>query len=453
MNFSKYVDSVFSILAWNIASLLLIWVFPNTIALRHILLAVGIFTSLFIILQFYKKYLNTLISTIPLLLLLLLFIWVLIHYFLYSLNPDLELKEISSLWLRVFGFFIVGIGTAIAIRESNYCKNIFFLSIYFIPIINILAYLYLSMLVGEFLSPIEFVYAFLFKKIEAAFFGVLGTSVACANLLFLIKNYYDRPNSYFYKIILFFSGIGLCLVSSLVAQTRNGVACIFILLIIFGIFLFRLFGLKHFINYFFIFLLTMFFLGLIWSYHIKTGLNSWSNLIENIQISSDFNQHAYWRVESSEWPQSNYVNLSNDKLIAGNVYQRAAWASVGIYLIKSYPLGYGSVNRSFVGLLNEAKMENRLISQTHSGWIDFGLAFGIPGLALIFLTLIMIASQGLISKTLWGLVAAWISLGLIPFGLVAEITYKHNFEILIFFISLSAALCLKPTLGTKGVAS
>ena len=98
-------------------------------------------------------------------------------------------------------------------------------------------------------------------------------------------------------------------------------------------------------------------------------------------------------------------------------------------------------------------MENRLTSQTHSGWIDFGLAFGIPGLALIFLTLIMIASQGLISKTLWGLVAAWISLGLIPFGLVAEITYKHNFEILIFFISLSAALCLKPTLGTNGVAS
>ena len=34
---------------------------------------------------------------------------------------------------------------------------------------------------------------------------------------------------------------------------------------------------------------------------------------------------------------------------------------------------------------------------------------------------------------------AWLVIGIMPFGLIAEISYKHNFEILLFFIAFAAA--------------
>jgi hypothetical protein len=134
-------------------------------------------------------------------------------------------------------------------------------------------------------------------------------------------------------------------------------------------------------------------------------------------------------------------------MVSGNVYERMSWATAGVRLIKAYPLGYGSINRSFVGMLNHAKVEQELEGQSHSGWIDFGLAFGIPGLLILFATFLAILWFGIKRGGQFGLIGAWLAIGLMPFGLFSEINYKHNFEILIFFIAFAAA----STVGIQGI--
>jgi hypothetical protein len=90
-------------------------------------------------------------------------------------------------------------------------------------------------------------------------------------------------------------------------------------------------------------------------------------------------------------------------------------------------------------MLNHAHVRQELESQTHSGWIDFGLAFGVPGLLILFATFISILLAGGYSHDQFGLMGAWLIWGFIPLGIIAEICYKHNFEILIFFTAFAAA--------------
>ena len=127
---------------------------------------------------------------------------------------------------------------------------------------------------------------------------------------------------------------------------------------------------------------------------------------------------------------------------AKNTYSRFAYAAIGVRLISQYPLGYGSVNQSFKGLQDYAKIPHEHEGQVHSGWIDFGLAFGIPGLLLIFTSLLSIIYLGLKSKSSIAMPWVIVYLAFIPFGLIAEISYKQYFEATIFFLAVGATITL-----------
>jgi hypothetical protein len=113
---------------------------------------------------------------------------------------------------------------------------------------------------------------------------------------------------------------------------------------------------------------------------------------------------------------------------------------VGIRLIGKHPFGYGSVNQSFNGLQTYENIYHEHEGQVHSGWIDFGLAFGLPGLSIIFLSLVAIFFIGLKQKSILSLIAVLFSIMLIPFGLIAEISYKQYFEATLFFIAFSSTI-------------
>ena len=123
---------------------------------------------------------------------------------------------------------------------------------------------------------------------------------------------------------------------------------------------------------------------------------------------------------------------------------------MGVRLIGQYPLGYGSINQSFNQLQSYAKIYHEHGGQVHSGWIDFGLAFGVPGLSLIFLSLITIILFGLQQKNEFSLQAVLFAAMLIPFGLIAEISYKQYFEATLFFIAFTATIvALAPKMHEK----
>jgi hypothetical protein len=78
--------------------------------------------------------------------------------------------------------------------------------------------------------------------------------------------------------------------------------------------------------------------------------------------------------------------------------------------------------------------------QANSGWIDLGLEFGLPGLGLVFLAMLSIIYFSLKSRSALILPWATMCLAFIPFGLIAEITWKQYFEATIFFLTLGATI-------------
>ena len=422
-------------------ALLAIWVLPDTIALRHLLLLTGALSAAVVIHRSGFLYHRRFLELTPLIALASLFFWVIIHYFAFSLNPALEASEIQSLWARSLLAAIMAIGVRISIAKYPGLQPYFFAALWVVPLINLGAYVYVSWKAGHFLLPNQFVTAFTFKKIEAAFYGVLAVSIACANLIY----WFGKSDPQKKMIVTAWSlGIAIAMASAIVASTKNGVAGIFglcallVLTFITQPLIHRQKGSARWRR-----VLTgcivIFLLIAIWQVHLRFASHGWGTLIEDIQISAKVDEHDYWRKNNP----TVFPNNSSGRPVAGNTYERVAWATVGLRLIKDYPFGYGSVNRSFKGMLDHAKIEHELQSQTHSGWIDFGLAYGVPGLLILAFVMAATLIAGLGSGGLFGYLAVWLTVALLPFGLIAEITYKHNFEILLFCFAFAGA-CAVP---------
>jgi hypothetical protein len=76
-----------------------------------------------------------------------------------------------------------------------------------------------------------------------------------------------------------------------------------------------------------------------------------------------------------------------------SAYARAAWAHEAIKAIAENPLGIG-FGRDGFGRAVEMKYGYRGMVSSHSGWLDFALAAGIPGLALLLLTAVLAIRGG-----------------------------------------------------------
>ncbi len=417
--------------------LLFIWVVPETIALRHVLLAIAFLASLMVIKANAELFIRMKAAIFPLAVLSLLFVWVGIHYLFFSLNPELELKEIRSLWVRTALGFLAAIGLGISLRKYPELMKFFYFAVFFTPILNIGAYFYASYLKGAFLHPGAIVW-FLFTKIETAYFGAIAGAVAVGNLIHLLITSAAKEKKM--SVFLFSSGLILVMVSAILSSTKNGVAIqvflyLFLAIALGGSYVAsrQFFNLKN-LAVIGLILLT---LGFAAHVHQKSASVGWNSIFADVAVAIDIDQHTQWqKVEGTVATPLNY--LGNPA--ASNTYYRAAYAAAGIRLIGMYPLGYGSINQSFVGMQKHAGIQSEHFGQIHSGWIDFGLAFGIPGLVIVFLTLLSTIYLGLRSRLQTNLVPVVICITLIPFCLIAETSYKQYFESLIFFIALSASL-------------
>jgi hypothetical protein len=420
-----------------IFALLFIWVVPNTIALRHVLLAIAFLSSLMVMKANAELFIRVKAAITPLVVLSLLFVWVGIHYVFFSLNPELELKEITSLWVRTALGFVAAIGLGISLRKYPELIKFFYLGVFLTPILNVGSYFYASYLKGAFLPPGAIIF-FLFAKIETAYFGALAGAVAVGNLIQLLTNKTQKNNKKY--IFLFSAGLVLVMASSILSSTKNGVAiqvflCLFLAVALIGSYIAssQFFNVKN-LTVIGSILLTV---GFAAHFHEKTTSAGWKTIFADVAVAIDIDQHTQWQKDMALVTAP--VN-SLDREVVMNTYARAAWAAVGVRLISQYPFGYGSINQSFVGLQAVANVKTIYSGQVHSGWIDFGLAFGIPGLVIVFLALLSTIYLGLRSRLQTNLAPVVICITLIPFCLIAEMSYKQYFESLIFFISLSSSM-------------
>ena len=419
----------------SVCTLLFIWVLPDTIALRHLLLGIGCLSGIALLRANRAPFSSFRTVLIPFILLCSLFIWVGIHYLFFSLNPTLELSEIRGLWLRAFAGLVMALGLAISMYRYPYLRKYFVFSLFFVPLINLATYLYAGFQHGGLVRPNDFV-RFLFIKIETTYFGAIAASAAIGNLIYFLVLKRDDKN---YQLIAFnFLGLVVVLLSALVLGTKNGVAiavslCILLVLVM------AFDTLKNWqkINRvsLLLCLLVILAVGGVWKSHKTTAYEGWDTILSDFKVGVQIDKYHQWQEGEHE-----FIAPINEKgvPVVGNSYFRTAWATVGIRLISQYPFGYGSINRSFVGLLDEANINHIHQGQVHSGWIDFGLAYGIPGLLIIFSTMFFIIFMGIRQPDLQNIYAVMICVALIPMGIIAEITYKQYFEATIFFLAFAA---------------
>ena len=331
----------------------------------------------------------------------------------------------------------MAMGFAIALSQQSHLRKYFYISIFAVPIINVIAYLYDCYLHGRFITP-DIFYRFLFTKIESAYFGAIAVAVSVANLVYIFSGKIEKKT--YYLITLYFLGIALVLLSDLLSSTKNGIAIALALCVLLSITIL----VKAFWSFkgskkaaITVVILMIGLTALIWQGQKSFAHKGWDTLFEDIKVAIDIDKNRQWQYKEGT-VEAPLNSLGVPAVL--NTYSRFAYGVVGIRLINKYPLGYGSINKSFDGLQTQANIYHEHEGQVHSGWIDFSLAFGVPGLALIFLSLIAIILIGLQQKTEISLQAVLFATMLIPFGLIAEISYKQYFEATLFFIVFAATI-------------
>lgn len=445
MKISENQFSIASVV--SITGLLIIWVLPNTIALRHLFLIAGCLSAIGLIRYNQDQFKITDARIIPLLCIFSLFLWVLIHYTFFSLNPQLELSEIKGLWMRSFLGAIAAVGLGISITKNSKLRFCFSIALFSTPLINVLAYSWASYLNHGLVKPNDFVF-FLFAKIETAYFGAIAAAVATGNLIYLLFNKIDRFKTQ--QIVLWLLGLALVLVSALISSTKNGMAislglCALLATIVIVNFILQK-GKSKTLPVIVLTAIILLSAG-VWESHKSLAYRGWDTVFQDAAIGLDIDTNKQWQKGEGTVPMP-LNSLGVPAVI--NTYTRFAYAAAGVRLIAKYPLGYGSINRSFWGLQNLAQIPHEHEGQVHSGWIDFGLAFGIPGLFLIFAALLTIIYFGIKSKSPIALPWVIVCLALIPFGMIAEISYKQYFEATIFFLTLASTVIILSA-GTRQV--
>lgn len=430
-----------STLTFLVCFILFIWCIPNTIALRNSILLVGAINAGYLIYAYRHLFGVVSKNTLPLVLLSGLYIWAILHYQFFSFNEALELKELQSIWLRSLSGSLMALVLPICLVKSRRRAFFFFLFLFSTPIINIFLYFGACITTGYMITPQEYVAGFAFKKIETVFFGSIAMAIASANLLSLFSRKNDIKSRDVLIAVYWVLGIIICFISAVISNTKNG--------ILMGLFIMLFSG-----GYFFLGLIrrnsyrmtgAVLTLGLIifsvgtWKIHDEFSTGGWYSLVADVKTAIDVDRHLEWKTDNA----GKVLPLNeNGEVVSASTYMRVAWAVIGIRLIEKYPMGYGSINSSYDGLLGYESIDPGKHGQTHSGWVDFGLAYGIPGLLLLMGALICVLFLTPPNPPFWALQAFYIAATFFPLALIAEITWKQYFEASLFFLTYAAAIIL-----------
>jgi hypothetical protein len=434
-----------------ISSILLgIWATKDTIALRNILLVLGSVLSLiYITLEFKLHNLAsqlTLSKCLPILLLGLFFVWVVFHYFFLSRYPELQFHELKSTWLRSFLAVILALGTGLAIVKKPKLINLLWLGILASFLVLYYQYIPIAFANKNLFAPDWYGPSYIYlAKIN----GVLMGTILIAGLTGTLIDSALRGNSknIFFTLIYWFIGVFLAIYSYVyIFMARNGIGLaglLFISWLLIGIAVCVKNRKKkqttHLPKFIFLAaLLAILLFGWLGKEHLKTHPN-WFNLFEDISIAIQTEKYQNWK-------EPDILGLpinQSGSVVDSSVYVRVAWAAAGLTLLMpENPLGLGILNRPFPALVKQMfGIELPVdLSSTHSGWIEFGLAFGYPGVFLLLSALIILIARSNRKNYIFNATSLSISLSLLLMYTVGELSTAHAVELLFYWIALMFAM-------------
>ncbi|QWE06925.1 O-antigen ligase family protein [Polynucleobacter sp. JS-JIR-5-A7] len=421
-----------------------IWAFPHTIAMRNIFLSVGSILGLALLISLGKKLLQSRFFSMYLLLALIAWMWV--HYFAFPIAPEVAIKELKSTWLRVFLAIILGSAFGLYITQSRILQNIALLSFSSLLLIYLFKYLFYSYSYGGLYNDGYFNGMFI-SKAGGTYFLLWPFFISCAYIDYLThqpfifkEKFADR--SYIFLMPTVFFG---CFAAFYTLRSLNGllIASISTLVLITRI-SYSSFSKGRYIKLGVIFLSIFAIFFTLHNYSKRDGgklYNIWSD----VQIAAQIDLHPNWRF----YPDLPLVPKAPDgHPINASTYYRVANAIQGVRIIQAHPLGAGFTYLPY-GLYLSELYPGSTADHTHSGWVDFTLGVGIPGLALFLsaIALALLNAHQIISskkyfnphQILWVYCSIWAIGGITMAWIFLEVSEKEYIEHLIFMVCLFAA--------------
>lgn len=436
------------IISFSAFGLLSIWAMPETIAFRHVFIGLGFIASLF----YLKPRLNQLKSTDawPLWIFLSLFIWLLIHLWLFSMQPKLQFGELRSTWARSLAVLPLGLALGLYLSSFSSQKTLqineasgritllLFIGLCATPLIFMSGYLEQSFEAKQWLSVhakpwYDFPYL---QKPPFVVATALLLPMCCIVLQYAIKN----QANWWWGILTIITII-LCVSSNYLSNTKNGMAMVAFIMGAFSLYAMwdAIFGWAKSSfakRIFFTLLLGCVLGGVSWGLKFHLQQNpAWKHLIANTTVGMDIDRQNYWknRFVYTTVPLNEYqvpVDIST--------YERTAWFTAGIRLLQERPQGYGLTQQSFGWMAGERWPDfyppiGSLRGMTHSGWLDLALGIGIPGVLLILVPLGAAWYRSLKINTLWGSYVSWTVPAFTLTYLTTEVIgARHFIELMVF---------------------
>ena len=438
--------------------LLAIWALPETIAFRHVFIGLGFAASLF----YLKPRLNQIksINAWPLWILLSLFVWLLMHLWLFSTQVTLQFAELRSTWARSLGVLPLGLALGIYLssfdskatlelnKPSGRVSLLLFVGLCATPLIFMSGYLEQSFEAKQWLSVnakpwYDFPYL---QKPPFVVATSLLLPMCCIYLRYVIKS-----QANWWWGILAIIAITLCVSSNYLGNTKNGMAMVAFIMGAFG-----LYGIWDAVfgwtrssfakRGFSIFLVACVLGGIGWGLKFHLQQNpAWTYLIADAKVGMDIDHQNHWknRFIYSALPLNEYQIPVN-----GSTYERTAWFTAGMRLLQDRPQGYGLTQQSFGWMAGERWPDfyppiGSLRGMTHSGWLDLALGIGIPGVLLILVPLAAAWYRSLNVNTLWGSYVSWAIPAFILTWFITEVIgARHFIELMIFITALFIGITL-----------
>lgn len=432
-----------------------IWILPETILVRHLCLILGALISLYVIYQNRSLLISK--KALPLGFLLLLLIWVVIRLFVLSTDYEAQWYEFATIWKRTIIGLIFAIGLGISLMQQAQQHNdkelenkgkaqavqrswwIIYTGIALPTLIYLIKYLafygftHWGVDISDFLklyNDQEHARFFVHKS-SYVFFCLPLLAISIARICqAVLEDKLMRISTLIYSISIlavFFNFYSLV--------DRNGMLYGFILIVIaVGILLINTLRSNQISKR--NLMITLLILALPASlaiYQYRTN-HHWNSLVSDARIAVDVDRYDLWKDPDNAQPINEF-----GKPVFGSNYERLAWAVVAVRLIEERPLGYGLVERSF-GRLAREKWPEAKVQQCHSGWLDWTLGMGIPGLIFLLGAGLLAWHQAKAAPQPWKDLARW-GLGiLLLMYCTTELSSKVYIDALIFMIALAMSL-------------
>jgi hypothetical protein len=427
--------------------LLAIWSIRDTIALRNVLLVLGALVALFLIKQYLKQpqkiASNSIWHYAPIILSACTLVWVGIHYLVFSQDSALQLKDLTSTWVRVLMASMIGAATGLVIKDNPQRSQYLWFGIFCSFAYLLVHYLEAYSQSGALFMPDYYFTSPFSNKINTVLMGGLFIAAICGASATALTSKYSPS---YPRIIYIYWAIAVAIILfayTTIIDTRNGLGVGLILLSAWVLYVFcvmlgrqlltRTLNWKRGI----LILLPILFIFIFVQQHLNIN-RGWNNFFEDISIGFQIDEVPNWQ----NIQKFGYPKTSSGEQVYPNNYERAAWAAAGVRTIQENPLGYGLLEHS-LGKMIQKSYPEAVIRSSHSAWVDFGLAFGIPGLALVLGALISAIALAIRSHSPNKLLVVWMALSLLIIFTIAEVSSNHTIEILFFCIALLNTMALE----------